>query len=187
MRIRHLRRASGQPNVTDKISYGSSVLVDKSLNLVHPRTVPTIGRPRLTPDELQTRVAAYCRTYRVSVATNGLPPFPSGQRETDQHREWMALYKAQARIAGRVRAAAALEEAPLDERHALHVAQDGRCPVCLEDVDVATSVAVARHPAGRCLMHPPCSELTDRLRPLGPEGLDRLRAYLWPPRAKPAR
>jgi hypothetical protein len=149
--------------------------------------VPAIGRPRLTPDQLDARLAAYCRTYGVSVAANGLPPFPSGQRETVQHREWMALYKAQARLTRRARAEAALQEAPLDERQALHAAQDGRCPICAEEVDVDTSVAVTREPGGRSLLHPRCHEIVGLLTPLGPEGLDRLRAYLWTPRPKRGR
>jgi hypothetical protein len=173
--------------VTDKISYGSSSLVDKTVSLVHPLRVPAIGRPRLTPDQLEARVAAYCQAYRVSVATNGLPPFPSGRRETDQHREWMALYKAQARITRRGRVEAALQETPLDERQAAHAAQDGRCPICVEEVEVDTSVAVTREPAGRRLLHPRCHELAGQVTALGPEGLDRLRAYLWPPRAKRGR
>lgn len=56
------------------------------------------GRPRVTPEELQARVVAYCKTYGVRPGPNGLPPYPSGKRETNQHREWIAVYKAQQRL-----------------------------------------------------------------------------------------
>lgn len=57
------------------------------------------GRPPLTAQDLQDRVAAYCKRYGVEPASDGLPPYPSGQRETPQHREWIAVYKAHSRLA----------------------------------------------------------------------------------------
>jgi len=64
------------------------------------------GRPRITFEELQTRVADYCARYGVAPNAEGLPPFPSGKRETQQHREWIAVYKAHVKLraAARLRA-----------------------------------------------------------------------------------
>lgn len=71
------------------------------------------GRRRLRPDELEGAVADYCARYGVARKDEGFPPFPTGKRETDQHREWLRLYKARERL--RARAASA----------------DGvACPVC---------------------------------------------------------
>jgi len=142
------------------------------------------GRPPLTPDALQARIAAYCRTYRVSVASSGLPPFPSGQRETPQHRAWMSLYKAHGRVRRRAEDDAALADVPQAEREVIRAAQDGRCPVCAEAVDLHAPVDGPSGPATRRLLHPGCRDLVARLRPLGPDGLDRLRAYLWSARGR---
>jgi len=56
------------------------------------------GRVSPTPQELENRVAAYCERYGVTPGPTGLPPYPSGQRETPQHREWIAVYKAHRRL-----------------------------------------------------------------------------------------
>jgi hypothetical protein len=56
-------------------------------------------RARLTAEEFQSRVEAYCAQYGVEVTPEGLPPFPAGRRETAQHREWISLYKARKRLA----------------------------------------------------------------------------------------
>jgi hypothetical protein len=56
------------------------------------------GRPGLTAEGYQARLDAYCVLYGVSVTPEGIPPFPSGRRETAQHREWIALYKAHRRL-----------------------------------------------------------------------------------------
>ena len=77
--------------------------------------MPLTGRPRLTPEELARRIESYCARYGAALTPEGLPVFPTGQRETDQHREWLTLYKAHGRVAKR--AAAPVE----------------RCPVCLVD------------------------------------------------------
>lgn len=147
--------------------------------------MPAIGRPRLTPDELRERIAAYCRTYRVAATPNGMPPFPSGRRETDQHREWMKLYKAQSRMARRAHEDTALGDASAAERPSLHAAQDGRCPICLDDIDLHAPVDATRDI--RALLHPHCKDAARLAASLGPEGLERLRAYLWPPKASRAR
>ena len=131
------------------------------------------GRPRLTPELYQERLSAYCAKYHVAPLETGLPPFPAGQRETPQHSEWMALYKAHQRIARHAHSA--------EDRRALLESQDGRCPVCAEKVDPKDA---ADHP--RAVLHPRCAQLATLAEPLGPSALDGLRAFLWPAR-KPSR
>ena len=49
----------------------------------------------MTQEALQERIDAYSRRYKVSTrGPMGLPPYPAGERETPQHRDWMVLYKA---------------------------------------------------------------------------------------------
>jgi len=43
-------------------------------------------------------VRDYCARYGVEPNAEGLPPFPTGLRETPQHREWLAVYKAHHRL-----------------------------------------------------------------------------------------
>ena len=71
------------------------------------------GRPPQAAEEIEARVRHYCARYGVAPGPDGLPPFPSGQRETKQHREWLTLYKALQRLRRR----AAQEDAarPADE------------------------------------------------------------------------
>jgi hypothetical protein len=90
--------------------------------------MPLTGRPRLTPEELSARVDAYCARYGVARNAQGLPPFPTGKRETDQHREWLALYKAHGRVKERAAATSSTE----------------RCPVCLVDGSHATCRALLK-------------------------------------------
>lgn len=56
---------------------------------------------RRTVEAFEERLADYCRRYEVSIGANGLPPYPAGRRETPQHREWMALHRAQKVLADR--------------------------------------------------------------------------------------
>src|SRR5215470_13848649 len=111
------------------------------------------GRPRLTPDELQARIEVYCRRYAVSVNDQGLPPFPAGRRESGQHREWMALYKAHRRIAGRAPAPELATRA-----RELLAAQRGRCVVCRKPLEVDD--ARLDEPGGStpepAVLHGPC-------------------------------
>mgnify|MGYP003581426524 CR=1 FL=1 len=106
---------------------------------------------------------------RFGATTAGIPPFPSGRRETDQHREWLALYKAHARL-----------NPP--GTHALP-SDDGACGVCgrlVPDGD--------RMPHRDRSLHAACHGIVTLVEPLGAAGLDRLRSYLWPPsKAKRAR
>lgn len=56
---------------------------------------------RVTGEVFQSRLADYCCLYGVRPGENGLPPYPAGQRETPQHRAWMALHRAQKTLADR--------------------------------------------------------------------------------------
>jgi hypothetical protein len=163
------------------------------------------GRPRLTPEDLQARVAEYCDRYRVGRNAEGLPPFPTGQRETRQHRDWLAVYKAHNRLARRgrgqcercsaptsdgsvfcdehradVSSRAGTHGASLEDRRALLDAQGGRCPICRQKVELWDAVDHS-HATGelRAVLHPGCNRLVGIAEAVGPEGLERVRAYLW--------
>jgi len=130
------------------------------------------GRPRLTPDDVRDRIAAYCKRYGVAPNAEGLPPFPGGQRETQKHREWMALYKAHRRLASRGPSSDLVEQ--LQD---LLARQHGRCPVCRKPVELA-EVRLDATSADPAVLHPPCLELVTLARGLGAEALDRVRARL---------
>jgi hypothetical protein len=137
--------------------------------------VPPRGRPRLTHADYEERLRAYCGRYDVPVTPAGIPPFPTGRRETDQHREWMALYRTHSRL-NAPRAAAA--------RPAAH---DGTCPVCGRLLEPAEAVT-----HGSSALHPGCHAVVSAVEPLGAAGFERLRAFLWPdarrrPGRKPSR
>jgi hypothetical protein len=153
------------------------------------------GRPRLTPEDLEARITDYCRRYQSQRAPSGLPRFPTGKRETRQHREWIALYKVHNRLGRRTRGQCERCSEPaaegsvfceehrghgfsssLDERRALLAHQDGRCPVCGAALDVTESVEYGRG----AVLHPRCSRLASLAVDLGPEGLSRLARFLWP-------
>lgn len=160
------------------------------------------GRPRLTAEDLMARIAGYCQRYRVAPSADGLPPFPAGRRETQQHREWMVVYKAHSRLARRGRgqcercsspaangsvfcdehrAASADRTTPVERRHELLRAQKGRCPICGEPIDLGGGFAHGDGPERlRAVLHPRCHDLVRLAGAAGPKVLDRLRAYLWP-------
>jgi len=52
----------------------------------------------MSTEQVEARVQEYCARYGVVPGPDGLPPFPSGRRETPQHREWLTLYKALQRM-----------------------------------------------------------------------------------------
>ena len=153
----------------------------------------------MTAELYQERLSVYCKRYRVAPLDTGLPPFPTGQRETPQHKEWISLYKAHQRIGRRDRGQCERCAAPAGpgsvfceahrgagskgltagERHALLEAQGGRCPVCREPVEASAPVH-----GSKALLHPRCHQLAGLAEALGPAALDRLRAYLWPPKKK---
>ncbi len=140
------------------------------------------GRPRLTEDQLRERITGYCARYGVEPNSAGLPPFPSGQRETAQHRDWIAVFKAHDRLARRQRGQCERCALPTSagsvfcEAHGgsgQERAQDDTCPVCGRELGGTGPQASGR-------VHRPCAELARLARPLGPEGLERLARYLWP-------
>lgn len=130
------------------------------------------GRPRLTPEDLRTRVAAYCSRYGLARNDEGLPPFPAGMRETQQHREWMALYKAHRRLSDRGPAGADLER-----RQELLAAQRARCAVCRKPLDLEDARLDGREP-DPAVLHARCLDLVTLARALGPEAFNRVRARL---------
>jgi len=139
---------------------------------------PRRGRPRLTDEQLRARIIAYCKRHGVGLNDLGLPPFPAGQRETDQHREWMALYKAHRRLAER-----RPSTADLDRLQELLTQQQNSCPVCRKSLDVADSRlddadAIDANPRqkGAAVLHASCRQLVDLVRSLGSEAVDRAKA-----------
>lgn len=173
--------------------------------------MPKKGRPRLSEEDFRARIAAYCHRYDVAPGTEGLPPFPTGKRETRQHREWIAVYKAHRRLVRRGRGQCercpepAAESSVFCEAHRagparragnrgaspeecrrLLAAQRGKCPICHGKVDLSDSIDRS-HATGevRGIMHPRCHQLVGLAEREGPEMLGRLRAYLW--RTTPAK
>jgi len=168
--------------------------------------MPTQGRPRLTPEALETRITAYCQRYRVAARPHALPPFPTGKRETPQHREWISLYKAHNRLGRRTRGQcercsaptaegsvfceqhrapstgrAGSDGASLEARRAILAGQEGLCPICGGKVDLPDSVALTQSTGDlRAVLHPRCHRLVGLAEAVGPEGLSRLSAFLWP-------
>jgi hypothetical protein len=165
------------------------------------------GRPRLSEDDLKARVSAYCKSYGASLTDQGLPEFPSGKRETPQHREWISLYKLWNRLGRRKRgqcercqepamdgsvfceehraSAAGQHRASLDERKELLEAQKGLCPICAQKVDLPESVEHGTVDGRvQALLHASCNRLAGLAQAVGPEGIDRLRAYVWPRASK---
>jgi hypothetical protein len=165
---------------------------------------PQKGRPRLTEDDLSARIQAYCKAYGAKTNDQGVPEFPSGRRETPQHREWISLYKLWNRLGRRKRGQCERCPEPaaensifceahkaepgsregklsLDERRELHAVQRGLCPVCAQKVDLVESAAHGG-PDGRTrgLLHPSCHRLAAQAENLGREGVERLGSYLWP-------
>lgn len=130
------------------------------------------GRPRLTLEALQDRIAEYSRRHGVPLSDEGLPPFPSGRRESEQHREWMALYKAHRRLADRGTSGASPTE--LLE---LVAAQRGHCAVCRKPLELADARLDA-HGEGRAATHARCLQFLDLARALGADALDAARKRL---------
>ena len=121
---------------------------------------------------VQTRIAAYCATYKVKVNAEGFPPFPSGKRETAQHRQWIALYNAHKRVSRHEQGASPEELGSLLE------GQDGRCPVCDDPLDLASGFCDIEGGTSVGVLHARCLELVTLARDLGPKTLPRVRRYL---------
>ncbi len=163
--------------------------------------MPARGRLRLTPQDLEARIAAYCARYGVSPNPEGLPPFPAGKRETPQHREWIAVYKAHHRLARRKRGQCERCAAPArggslfcdehrsgaspQDRRERWTTQGGRCPICGERLALAEGVDHSRNDGAlRAVLHTSCSRLVRLAEAAGPEALERTRGYLWPAASK---
>jgi hypothetical protein len=132
-----------------------------------------MARAKLTEELLQQRIEDYCARHGAERNAEGFPVFPTGRRETPQHREWIVLFKARSRL----RKAAGSAPEGVD-RGALIARQRGRCPVC--DAEVRVDDAYDdRGVNGPALVHRACAALLTRVASLGPEGLERLRSYLW--------
>jgi hypothetical protein len=130
------------------------------------------GRPRLTFEALQSRIAEYGRRYSVAVTEAGLPAFPAGKRETQQHREWMALYKAHRRLSEREP-----DAADVAQRQELLTAQRSRCPVCRKSLDLGEA-RLDSHEADPGVLHAQCLDFVTLARALGSEALDRVKTRL---------
>lgn len=127
-----------------------------------------MGRPPLTEDEVRDKVLAYCERYQVPPGPEGLPPFPSGRRETRQHREWLTVYRARQRLRAR-------EAGPPDP-------PGGRsCPLCSRAVGDHEAVAVETvGRKARAWLHPACADLVRLARQAGPEAVARLSEWTRP-------
>lgn len=149
---------------------------------------PRRGRPRLTLEELQARVARYCARFRVRPNDDGLPPFPTGKRETPQHREWLLVYKAHQRLSRRLRGRCERCDEPAEDgsifcarhrdegRTSETVGPAALCPLC---------GTAAEAPGGSGETHEDCRQLALLASRVGPERLERIRAQIWP--SRPAR
>jgi hypothetical protein len=136
-----------------------------------------VARPALTDDQVRDKVLAYCERYDVSPGPEGLPPFPSGRRESLQHREWLTVYRALQRL--KARSAGAPAEA----------AAEGSCPVCSRSVDAEDAVSFLRGGRSRPeKLHRGCADLARLAEKAGPDAVARLSGWLWPRRGRrPAR
>lgn len=124
--------------------------------------MPRTGRPPLTNEQIQERIAEYARRYGVTeLNPAGFPVFPAGRRETPQHREWIALYQ----LFNRSRRRAGVPGPDGSEDPSTRPAP---CPVCLQP---------ARPPGST---HRRCGGLVNLVRELGPESIERLRAAAFP-------
>ena len=123
--------------------------------------MPKTGRPPMTDEQINERIKDYCVRYRVKERNEaGFPVFPAGLRETDQHYEWIALYKLFNRAKRRSRQTAVGSDPAAKT--------DQPCRVCLKPV----------RPAGS--LHRRCDAAVALVRDLGPQGLDRIRAEAFP-------
>ncbi len=135
-----------------------------------------MARPALTAEQVQAKVDLYCRRYDVAPGPGGLPPFPTGKRETRQHREWLTVYRALQRQRQRSAAAAA----PPEPRE-VSAAAGTPCPVCSRPVEPGLGVAYARRSRSRSVtLHPACAELARLADSLGPDAVLGLTRFLWP-------
>ena len=132
-----------------------------------------MGRPPLTEEQVRAKVIAYCERYGVSPVPEGLAPFPSGKRETRQHREWLTVYRAQRRLKARASGAQVTTASS---------GPDTTCPLCARAVSSQEAVPFAR--AGRRQsfrhLHRACADLLRTAESVGPDTIARLSELLWP-------
>ena len=108
----------------------------------------------MSDDEVQARIDAYCARYGVKERTAaGLPVYPAGLRETEQHREWVTLYKLVDRHRKRAGGPATPKKGPA-----------GSCPICLRPAYGSS--------------HSRCEEAVAFLRELGADAVDRVRTLI---------
>jgi len=134
-----------------------------------------MGRPPHTQEQVRAKAGAYCERYGVSPGPEGLPPFPSGKRETRQHREWLSVYRALQRLEARscATAAAALS------------GSEARCPICALALAPEDTVLVRAGRRGRnSNAHAACADLLRLADKAGPEAVARLTELLWPRRGR---
>lgn len=140
-----------------------------------------MARTPHTEEQIRAKVLAYCERYGASPGPEGLPPFPTGKRETRQHREWLTVYRALQRLALR---ASAAPTAPDDAGRTL------RCPICSRALERDLAVPYARR-AGTSTrpasLHPACAELARLAETLGADAVTGLGAFLWPKRTRSPR
>ena len=133
-----------------------------------------MGRPPHTEEQVRAKVDAYCERHGVSPGPEGLPPFPSGQRETRQHREWLTVYRALQRLKAR-----AAGGAPIATSSG---GPETMCPLCTRAVSSEEAVPFAR--AGRrgrfWNLHRACADLVRTAENAGPDTIARLSELLWP-------
>jgi hypothetical protein len=135
-----------------------------------------MGRPPLTVEQVRAKVVTYCERHGVSPVLEGLPPFPSGKRETRQHREWLSVYRALQRLEARSSATAA----------AALSGSEARCPICalaLAPAEDAVPVRAGRR-AKSSNAHAACADLLRLADRAGPEVIARLTQLLWPRRGR---
>lgn len=151
------------------------------------------GRPAITEEVLHARIGDYCARYKVAPNENGLPPFPAGQRETRQHREWISLLKAGSRLRRRTAGLCRRCDAPAapgkvfcgqhdpSSARTAPATSNTKCLICGDAVAGTLVDEHRRRPESEpVLVHRACLGVISLAQKAGPGLLDRVRDYLWP-------
>ncbi len=149
------------------------------------RQVVKRGRPPLGADQVDGKARQYCARYGVTPGPNGLPPFPSGQRETRQHREWLTVYKAHQRLARRTGGSEGSADCRMVEGSDPEASPDRSgpsCALCSRTFRPDEIVRYARAGRSELQLHPGCAELLRLAEDAGPDAVARLSSVLWPDR-----